>query len=53
MNQFLRTAWGSDKSRLFKIGSWVVAIGAFATWNSMSQPQPVVKAVKNANPVKK
>jgi len=30
MQKNLRRLWGADQGRAFKIGAWVVAIGAFA-----------------------
>jgi hypothetical protein len=30
MQSFLQRLWGADQGRAFKIGAWVVAIGAFA-----------------------
>ena len=46
VKNFMKTAWGSDKSRTFRVGSWVFAIVAFGIWNNFDQAKPVVKQVK-------
>jgi hypothetical protein len=44
----LSTAWGSDRGRAFRVGSWVAALVAFGAWTQYDVTKPVVKQVKNA-----
>ena len=46
IKKFFQTAWGSDKGRVFRVGSWVAALVAFGAWSQFEVNKPVVKQVK-------
>ena len=53
MSGTFRKIWGSGQSRGFKIGAWVVAIGAFAAWNMVDQNKVIKSAPERKTTTKK